>query len=145
MQKEEKDLQVLKKKIEQQTKIIDDITNELTQINNSISDTDNQLSQVSNYLTEIVAEIKELEKVTIYIYENGEIYLENSNLVLPDTWTEIYQLIISNEFVEDLTIKQIKQLSKLFAFISALNQSETLFEVTFEADLLHSIFEQLQE
>lgn len=86
-------------------------------------------------------EIVDLEKVSIFVYENGEIEAEGIELVvIPESWEDIYRDLSKEEVVEDLTIKQIRMLSKTMAFLGSIDKK---FEVTFEINQIQEVFDRI--
>jgi len=142
LQKEDEELSKLQETIKIHKEKITNTINELYKIDNSIDEVNEQISLGKRTLDAIAKEIDALKKVSIYVYENGDIDAENEidgkvEIIIPETWEKIYQEIRETECVEDITVKQIKLIAKLISFVKTLES----FEISFEIDTLQKIFE----
>lgn len=95
-----------------------------------------QLSEKRATIKEVEEQIRELEKIVIFVYTSGEIEFEDKQYHIPDEamWQPFYQQIVSGAhpqsvLFESLTMAQIKQISKLFCFS---NSVQNLLDITFE-------------
>ena len=102
------------------------------------------ISKKKSTLADIRNEIIMLQKISIFIYVNGEIEFENVGNF--DTTTdsssesELFNQLIQNKVVESLTIKNIRQLAKLILIVQKLNAEHISFELTFEDSSIQEVF-----
>lgn len=99
-------------------------------------------------LESIRSEIKELKKIPIFFYENGEIeFLNGESIKIPDEAIQasanLFNQLISNPLLENATVKIIKQLSYLIAITRYLSQQQFEFDITFEDSEMEKIFEDI--
>lgn len=134
----------LTKELEEKKAIVDATYEEWLQISSEMHSMTKSISKERDLLSGIREEIKAAETISIFVYENGEIEVENSE---PSTSSDeeccIFNELIQNELVESLTIKNIRQLSKLILLTQSIKQKGLKFEVTFESEILQEVFEQL--
>ena len=93
-----------------------------------ISSINENISSVSAGKETLIQKIKDLQKVTILLNDDGTIEVENYTLEIPDTWESIYQQLFNGEYghndiIDQLTRGQIKQAAKVIAFIKNLDVS----------------------
>ena len=151
-------------KIEEEEKILkqqkfllqslyDEINNVNTQINSSIKNieefsvaiekTEKEIFDKTNMLLLIKKEIKELETVTILVLDNEEIEVENfGDIIIPETWKDIYRELLESDVVENLLLKQIKQLAKIIAFVKS--EDDRSFDVIFENEHMQRSFDKVR-
>ena len=53
---------------------------------------------------------------------------------------ELFEILLADDMVEDLTVKQIRQLSKLISTTRVLSAENKRYDITFESTLAESIF-----
>ena len=132
--------------------LYDEINYVNTQINSSIKNieefsvsiekTEKQIFEKTNMLFLIEKEIKELETVTILVLDNEEIEVENfGEIIIPETWKDIYRELLESDVVENLLLKQIKQLAKIIAFVKSEEKS---FDVIFENEDMQTSFDKVR-
>ena len=84
--------------------------------------------------------IQELQRIVIYAYSSGEIEFEKGNFEFSQNEVnEIFNNLLSNHQVGNLTLNQIRQLSQLLSLKSFSN----LFTIEFENDAVKKVYEQL--
>ncbi len=134
----------LKKIILQRQKEVDEIFTQIVETEKKIGAKSEELSSNKKILDEVREYIKVLEKVTIFVYENGEIKEEEAEveeeLLGLD---EVFDSLIYNELVENLSVKQIRQLAKLLVLTEQMQNQGKDFELVFESETVQTIFEQL--
>lgn len=133
----------LRKTIEQRQKEVEQISNDLNKLSEELVSVNFSISNGRKDLLDIQEKIKELEKIYIFVYQNGETDTGNLDIDLPETWNEIFDDILRNDIVEDLSVKQIKQLAKLIVLTDILNQNSLIFELTFESENAQKAFYEL--
>ena len=90
-------------------------------------------------------DLKELEKVEIFVYEKGEIEMENyseENIPQQPFNKEVFSNLCSNEASDNLSIKQIKQIMKLIDIVKFFNSKGMLYEMTFESSEVQKLFKE---
>ncbi len=137
----QKDLMLkLRELIKQRQKDVEEISQELIETSNELVALKASLASSKEELIEVKTNINELEKVSIFIYENGEIDTDDFLIDFPETWNDIFDFILHNKVVEDLSIKQIKQLAKLLILTNILIQSHLEYELIFESEPVQKAF-----
>lgn len=120
----------------------------VTILKNQLEAADNEIRKTLEEIDNISIRIKELKKITVTAYRNGDIST-NKNLPIPRSWEGIYSQLLLDSLVENITIKQVQQLAKLIALNNMLSSSpENYFEFIFEygsseRDSLKTLFELL--
>ena len=134
----------LKKIILQRQKEVDEIFTKMVEIDKKITAESEELSANKKILSEVREYIKVLEKVTIFVYENGEIKEEEAEVAeeLPGL-DEVFDSLIHNELVENLSVKQIRQLAKLLVLTEQRQKQGQNYDLVFESEIVQKIFEQL--
>lgn len=134
----------LKKIILQRQKEVDEIFTKMVEIDKKITVESEELSANKKILSEVREYIKVLEKVTIFVYENGEIKEEEAEVAeeLPGL-DEVFDSLIHNELVENLSVKQIRQLAKLLVLTEQRQKQGQNYDLVFESEIVQKIFEQL--
>ena len=135
----------LRKTIEQRKKEVEEISAELISLSDEIVSVNSFLSTRRTDLLNIQNQIKELEKISVFIYENGEIDTDNFLIDIPETWNDVFENILRNEVVENLSIKQIKQIAKLIVLTSILHANSLEYELTFESEKSQKAFYELDK
>ena len=133
----------LRKTIEQRQKDVEQISNDLDNLSEELVSINSSISNGRKDLLDIQGKIKELEKIYVFVYENGETDTGNFCIDIPETWNKVFDDILRNDIVEDLSIKQIKQLAKLIVLTDILNQNSLIFELTFESENAQKAFYEL--
>ena len=131
------ELQKIFKKHEESIKSLIDrleiTSSNLTSINLELSDSNSELEKIR-------FQIESLKKVSIYVYGDGNIEVENGKLVVSDTWEELFKNLTADISVENLTLKQIRQLAKLLVFVDYLRKQNKDFDISFESQNLQDAF-----
>ena len=130
-----------KKKLEQLNKEIAEITLSLKTIDENLSK--NSLEYMSNKekLQGVQEQIKELTKITIFAYSDGEVEIAG-DVEVPENWTESFEGLIKNDSVEDCTVKQIKQFAKIITISKSFE--DRIIEVSWDDLNMQVIFESIK-
>ena len=126
----------LKKIIEKRQMEVENISKEINEVTNKISTEKEEIFNNKQILEEIRDYIKNLEKISIFVYENGEIEIENSELPELSGYEDTFDSLIHNNFVENLSLKQIRQLAKLIVLEKQLEKEGKEYELTIENKML---------
>ena len=106
-----------------------------------------ELEPVKESLQTIRAQIEELERITIFIYENGSIEAENAErkIPLPDVDSsavnENLQKLISHPMAENFKLRELKALAVLKIYVSLIRGG---YNITFDNESLREFWEKLQ-
>lgn len=92
-------------------------------------------------LVVVQEKIKELSKVTIFAYENGEI--DSETMDVPESWNTTFNRLMTHESVENIKVIQVKQISKIITLKQALIQEGKNVEIIFDDSNTQRAFEQL--
>lgn len=134
----------LKDIILKRQKAVDEIFTKIVEIDEKIIAESEELSANKKILNEIREYIKVLEKVTIFVYENGEIKEEEEEVAEELLGLdEVFESLIYNELVENLSVKQIRQLAKLMVLTEQMQKQGQNYDLVFESEIVQKIFEQL--
>lgn len=134
----------LKDIILKRQKAVDEIFTKIVEIDEKIITESEELSANKKILNEIREYIKVLEKVTIFVYENGEIKEEEAEVAEKLLGLdEVFESLIYNELVENLSVKQIRQLAKLMVLTEQMQKQGQNYDLVFESEIVQKIFEQL--
>lgn len=134
----------LKDIILKRQKAVDEIFTKIVEIDEKIIAESEELSANKKILNEIREYIKVLEKVTIFVYENGEIKEEEAEVAEELLGLdEVFESLIYNELVENLSVKQIRQLAKLMVLTEQMQKQGQNYDLVFESEIVQKIFEQL--
>lgn len=106
---------------------------QLTELNSSKKILEKELAEAEE-------KVKLLEVVEIYCKADGSIECSET---VPKSWKGLFDMVTSDEevseelqvikeLVEELNLKEVKQLAKIAALVDALNHSETGFKIVFD-------------
>lgn len=144
LENEKEKILELKGIILKRQKAVDEIFTKIVEIDEKIITESEELSANKKILNEIREYIKVLEKVTIFIYENGEIKEEEAEVAEELLGLdEVFDSLIHNELVENLSVKQIRQLAKLMVLTEQMQKQGQNYDLVFESEIVQKIFEQL--
>ena len=101
------------------------------------------ISSTSAELDGLIAQKKELEKISIWVFSEGMEIDNQKVLEYPDEWEKIYRDFYGNEALDLLTGFEQKYLAKVFALLKTL-KPETKFEIMFESDDMFKAYESLK-
>lgn len=114
------------------------------EISQNISDTSARLSDVRKELAETEEAIRQCKKVSIFVFPDGSIELEN--YTYSDSLSkvaEISQQYFSDEHFEELSVREIKQLAKLTALTQELQGAGLAFELIFDSSDMEELWSKL--
>lgn len=134
----------LKEIIKQNQKEVEKISKELVEITERIAAENKTISTNKQTLEEVKICIKSFEKIIIFVYKNGETEIDNE-ADIPETtgWNEVFDSLIHNKTVEELSLKQVQQFAKLLVLVEKLQAKNRKYELTFESKDDQIIFENL--
>lgn len=107
---------------------------------------DESISRKRDDLSEINAKIEKAKSITILVFNSGDIEIDASfSVEIPEANTETVGKIISDEQAENLTLKQIKSISRLIVLIQKLKQQDLNFELLFDETIMEELFNKIKE
>lgn len=111
------------------------------QLSDEMKNLSSEIAEKREELSFLDEKIALSRKVSILAYDTGEIEIENSKEEIPKSWQEIYTAILDYEIVDELKVKEIKQVAKVLAFAKKLSGAGIFFEVTFENDVAQRLYD----
>ena len=151
-----KELELTKKgfldNLEETNKTLLETIKRILKIQKEIKNTSGQIDEVKKEITskkkilkEIKQKIKTLQKVSLFVYMNGDIEAENFDIPEKEQTgcDKYFDDLLKNEVVEELSIKQIRQLAKLLVLLELLKEKELIWDITFESKVQQDVFEKL--
>ena len=141
-----KELELMKKgfldNLEETNKTLLETRKRIGKIQKDIKNTSGQIDEVKK---EIKQKIKTLQKVSLFVYMNGDIEAENFDIPEKEQTgcDKYFDDLLKNEVVEELSIKQIRQLAKLLVLLELLKEKELIWDITFESKVQQDVFEKL--
>lgn len=96
-------------------------------------------------LEALTKKIAELKKVTILVLSNGQLQYESGEVIeiSDDSSSKLYNALVRDERLEELTVKEIKQLSKLFYLADSLRLQQIEFNILFDSEKLETVFKEI--
>lgn len=137
----------LVRQLEDSQTIVNNSYQEYLKTSSAIDNINDEISKAQKTLESIREEIQELKKVSIFVYENGEIEIDNTDIsLLTDSAeeTKLFNDLLHNELVECLTVKQIRQLSRVIIVVKSILDSGLKYELTFESSSLEEVYQQIK-
>lgn len=135
----------LERLIEEREKELQGVLKQLESVSDKIFCSKQKIKQDRENLKNVRNDLKELEKVEIFVYEKGEIEMENyseENIPQQPFNKEVFSNLCSNEASDNLSIKQIKQIMKLIDIVKFFNSKGMLYEMTFESSEVQKLFKE---
>ena len=111
------------------------------QLSDEMKNLSSEIAEKREELSLLDEKIALSRKVAILAYSNGEIEIENSKEEIPESWQEIYTIIINDAIADDLKIKEVKQVAKVLAFTKKIGSIGLSFELTFENDVAQRLYD----
>lgn len=100
---------------------------------NHLASIDKDILSIEESQKSLKAKIRELQKISVFVYENGEITF-GKNVKLPESWQKLYQQLLTDSLIENITVKQVQQLAKLIVLHEMFEKEGAYFEFVFEND-----------
>lgn len=148
----------IKKRLEEESLTLRKMMNEINRLEqevNGLITKMNQIKKERSGLTEVNSSIRgkietveqkiaELSKKEVYVFESGAIEIDGKEVAkeITDEVQQIVSMFISAQIAEDLCLRTIKQLAKLYAMEKNLNCE---YELVFEDDAITDIYEELKK
>ena len=130
----------MQSKIRQYQTELEDLVAELDEKFASMQNINSSISETKNSLSEVNAKIEALQKLTILIYESGDMEIDSSLEINQPEWNCIFDTIVKEELADSLTVKQIRGLSKAISLVQFLSAQKLVYEILFENQIVEEIF-----
>lgn len=140
LEKEQAQIKSIEEQIMKHKENVTLLLENLDNVNSSISDILAKRRKADEEMIKIEQQINSLKLVTIFFYENGDIESDSSDLNIEQSSDEIFKMLVLDDLVEELTLKQIKQLAKLLCVGRYLSSQNKKYEITFESKIMEEIF-----
>ena len=98
------------------------------------------ISKVKVNLQEVNTKIKDLQKVSIFVYSNGYIEIESVIKIETPEWNEYFDKILKSGQADHFTVNQIKSLAQIFSITNFLHEQNLPYEIIFENEEMESFF-----
>lgn len=144
--KQRDNLIALTKQLEESKNIVDNLCKDFVEINSKFDGVNAEISETKKLLENVRKEIQKQQKISLFIYDNGEIETDNkkvSLLIGSIEESQVFNTLVQNELVESLTVKQIRQLAKVIILIKAIKTNGLKYEITFENASVEEVFGEL--
>lgn len=138
------DLLELKKAVSKHQKEIEKVIQEVNDISKQMNKKLEEIHASEENLENIKKSIKKQQVIEIFVYEDGSI--EAEGVVFEENsknWKAVFNDMIADEKMGDLTINQIKQLAKLREYTRSLEAEEIKYNITFESEESEKVFQEI--
>lgn len=148
-QKLKDDCEKLKVELGNKTHQLQNASDRIAVLKNHSTQTDKNIEEARKKISNLRHDIRELQKISITVHTNGEISIDK-DVQIPSTWENVYTKLIDDSIVDNITIKQIRQLAKIISLNEKLCQEQAYFQFIFEydssdRDSLKTLFELLTQ
>lgn len=144
LKKERDKLAKLQAQLVEHKAIFDNFVSEYNTVTSNIANSNIELHFLQDELEATRKAIEEAKKrVTIYVYADSVIVPENFLGELPEVDAEMFRQFSVDERFEDLTLKELRQLCKLIAFVTILKNDGKQFECIFDHKKLETAYNSL--
>lgn len=133
----------LKHQVEIHQEEVENLMKELLDTRSKMSELNITISTNKDILVDIQSQLRDLEQISIFAYESGEIEFENPTslkISIKDEWIDLFNSLIGYEEFEHLTLRELKQLSKLIALTKELHNKKINYVVSFDSEPLQEVF-----
>lgn len=149
IQKLKADCDKLKTELDSKKHQLENSSSRLIVMQNHLKQVEKDIEETKKNISNVQYEIRELQKISITVHKNGEISIDK-NVQIPASWEQIYSKLIEDSIVDNITIKQIRQLAKIIALNETLSKENAYFQFIFEynssdGDSIKTLFELLTE
>lgn len=149
IQKLKADCDKLKTELDSKKHQLENSSSRLIVMQNHLKQVEKDIEETKKNISDVQYEIRELQKISITVHKNGEISIDK-NVQIPASWEQIYSKLIEDSIVDNITIKQIRQLAKIIALNETLSKENAYFQFIFEynssdGDSIKTLFELLTE
>lgn len=122
------------------------LTSELEEKFSIMQELDESISRKRDELSEINVKIEKTKSITILVFSSGDIEIDASfSIEIPEVSAETIEKIISYRQADNLTLKQIKTVSKLIVLIQNLEQQDLNYELLFDEIIVEEMFNKIKE
>ena len=124
----------------------EDITRLLSQLDDAasrMSESTIKIQLLQEEKASLESKIEKARHVSIFIYNSGEVEVETQATIQFPEWEDLFNTIVNEEELTDLTIKQVKSLAKVIVLVRHLIAQDTPYEVFFENEISKNYFEKV--
>lgn len=148
-QKLKDDCENLRKELGNKTHQLQNASDRIVVLKNHSMQNDKNIDEAKKKISDLQHDIRELQKISITVHTNGEISIDK-DVQIPASWENVYSKLINDSIVDNITIKQIRQLAKIISLNEKLYQDKEYFQFIFEydssgRDSIKTLFELLTE
>ena len=143
LRKERDELLNLKVLLEKHQAAFEAFAQEYNTVLSSLDEVNEELRFLNAEIEGTQQAIAEASKVTIYVYEGGQIGTEGFDGILPEADPEMVKQFSIDERFEDLTLRELRQLCKILAFVALLENDEKRYECIFGHEKLEAAYNSL--
>ena len=151
LKEEHKKLVELQKSLNSKEIEIEDLFKQLNNINSSAEECNVYLTLLREDLLAKQKVIREMRKITVYVFSDGNIEMENLQGECPnfdasaEDCIRLFSKLTEKSKYEDLTLKQVKQFFQLKSLVDFLESQNLEFQISFESDIMKLLWEEEQE
>ena len=148
-QKLKDDCENLRKELGNKTHQLQNASDRIMVLKNHSMQNDKNIDEAKKKISSLQHDIRELQKISITVHTNGEISIDK-DVQIPASWENVYSKLLDDSIVDNITIKQIRQLAKIISLNEKLYQEKEYFQFIFEydssgRDSIKTLFELLTE
>lgn len=136
----------LKHQLEEKEILVNNTYEEWLKVSSEMQSLTSSISEEKKFLECVREEIEAHTKISLFVYENGEIECENNKFALQTDSAEainLFNTLVQKDVVETLTIKAIRQLATLILIVKSIKNNGFKYEITFESGTLQEVFEKI--
>ena len=137
--------------IEEYLKLLELHRNEIVELSSqatlyaeTMQNLSSEIATKRDQLNGLEDEIALAKRVSILVYDSGEIETVNYNFCddeLTD-WQSIFSTIRDYDIADELRGREIKAVAKVIAFTAQLQESNTLYDITFDSEAAQKLYEE---
>ena len=127
------DMSIMQEELLNKKKEYDNKIEQLRKIDVHLSDIYKEFDNVQNELADISIRLSRLEDIRIYVNNNGHIHIDGEFIRPKDEYEKIYSKLLNHflPLIENLTLKQIRQLSELILIVKSIIKQKRKYEIFF--------------
>lgn len=143
LEKSKKALGELQRLLREQEKNVTQTVEEYHRLGTAMSVINEEVNSYRELLDEVRKQIAERKKVSILVYENGDIEVVNAEIpsISEVAITEESSKLVSMPEAEEFTVKVLKAIAKLKLMVKAYEENNCVFELVFDSLEVQKIYE----
>ena len=134
----------LKKKLLKEEDEMNILSVRLLEIEKSKANVEEKLAKLKIALAEVRTELKKHEALQIWVFENGEIELENNKELIDvpaERSQDVFNKLILKDEVSNLTIRELKTLATISVIFEKVKEDEKKAQVIFENERAQEVWD----